>query len=111
MVSQVDGFVFLNAECMAQDRDGIVVDNPPLPESIVHDPLLRQYKMIAVSGNDALLPRSGERGCPHWGTWLEWNKRFQQDVWEYIVNGQDDKLSAMATRITGNLYYTPDEHC
>lgn len=91
---------------MARDRDGFIIDNPPLPESIVHDPLLRHCKMVAASDNDALLPRSGERGFPHWGNWLEWNKRFQQDIWGYIVDEQGGKLSAMATRITGIL----DQH-
>ncbi|GMH32292.1 hypothetical protein BSKO_00126 [Bryopsis sp. KO-2023] len=99
---QVDGFVFLNAETMTQDRDGVVQDNPSLPEDISEDPVLRRCKMVAVSGNDQLLPRWGERGFPHWGVWLEWNKRFQSDVWEHLVRAFDGKLSAVATRVTGS---------
>ena len=37
----LDGLMLLNAENMVQDRTGAVLDCPPLPEEIAHDPLLR----------------------------------------------------------------------
>lgn len=46
------------------DRHGTVLDNPPLPEEIALDPILGAFKLVAWSGNDALLPRGGDRGAP-----------------------------------------------
>lgn len=37
----VDGFVVLNAEHLTQDQFGGILDNPPLPEEIATDPILR----------------------------------------------------------------------
>ena len=79
------------------DRDGTVLDNPPLPEEISADPLLGALKLIAWSGNNALLPRSGTRGFPHWGVWLERNARFSADLAPFVA-GLPATASGMATR-------------
>ena len=52
-----------NCCCAQADRHGTVLDNPPLPEEIALDPLLGALKLVAWSGNDALLPRGGDRGA------------------------------------------------
>ena len=101
---RVDGFVFFNAETMVQDRDGTVLDAPALPEAIASDPLLKSSKLVAVSRDDQLLPRGGERGFPHWGVWTEYNSRFRFDLWEFMVMTSNAKLSNIATRMTGKLY-------
>ena len=98
---KVDGFVFCNAETMVQDRDGTILDSPALPQTIASDPLLRMCKLVAVSGDDQLIPRQGERGFPHWGVWTEYNSRFRFDFWDFIVMTSAAKLSNIATRITG----------
>ncbi len=54
-----------------QDKFGSVLDAPPLAEEIAQDPVLRNLKLAAAVANPALLPRSGERGFPHWGIWME----------------------------------------
>ena len=79
------------------DRDGTVLDNPPLAEEISADPLLGGLKLIAWSGNDALLPRSGARGFPHWGVWLERNTRYSTDLAPFVA-GLPGTASGMATR-------------
>lgn len=79
------------------DRDGTVLDNPPLPEEISADPLLGSLKLIAWSGNDEMLPRSGARGFPHWGVWLERNTRFSADLAPFVA-GLPATASGMATR-------------
>lgn len=98
---KIDGFVFRNSETMAQDREGEIQDGPALPEAIAEDPLLRYCKLVSLSGNDELIPRQGERGFPHWGIWTEYNTRFQNDFWEFMVLSVPAKLSNIATRITG----------
>eukprot|EP00210_Caulerpa_lentillifera_P001648 g1584.t1 len=97
-----DGFVFVNSETMTQDRDGVIQDCPALPEAIASDPVLRWCKLVAISGNDNLIPRQGERGFPHWGVWTEYNTRFQFDFWDFMVTNISGKLSNIATRIAGS---------
>ena len=84
-------------QCSA-DRDGNVVDNPALAEELISDPVLRHLKMIAWPGNEALLPRGGERGFPHWGLWLERNTRFTTDMLAAIACGEPGLASRLATR-------------
>lgn len=87
----------LSERCSCADREGTVLDNPPLPEEICGDPLLGALKLIAWSGDDALLPRSGARGFPHWGAWLQRNTRFSADLRPFAA-GLPATASGMATR-------------
>jgi hypothetical protein len=83
----VDGFCFVNAENMVQDRDGFFLDAPPLAEAIVKDPVLSGLMMVAQPGDDAsLLPRGGVRGFPHWGLWRERNTAFTADLYSYFID-------------------------
>lgn len=41
----------------ASDRDGLVMDAPPLGDSLAFDPLLSSVKFIAAPSDEALLPR------------------------------------------------------
>ena len=74
------------------------MDNPALAEELISDPVLRHLKMIAWPGNEALLPRGGERGFPHWGLWLERNTRFTTDMLAAIACGEPGLASRLATR-------------
>lgn len=56
------------------------MDSPAIIEDLASEPILAHCKLIAASANDALLPRSGERGFPHYGVVLEWNNRFGADM-------------------------------
>ena len=81
------------------DRDGTVLDNPPLAEDIAQDSELRLLKVIAWAADDSLLPREGKRGFPHWATWLERNKRFSNDFCNFFTRaGPPDVASSVATR-------------
>lgn len=97
----MDGFVFLNAETLTQDKDGVVKDCPAIVQTLAYHPILSSFRLIAVSCNDQLLPRAGERGFPHCSVWTEWNKRFQNDMWRFLVYNEAGLLSNVATRITG----------
>jgi pullulanase/glycogen debranching enzyme len=63
-----------------QDTFGGVMDSPSIVEDLASEPLLASCKLIAASANNALLPRLGERGFPHYGVLLEWNNRFGADM-------------------------------
>jgi len=83
----VDGFCFLNAENMVQDRDGFFLDAPPMAEAIVKDPVLSGLMMVAQPGDDpSLLPRGGVRGFPHWGLWRQRNTAFTADLYSYFID-------------------------
>jgi hypothetical protein len=56
---------------LVADSTGLVLDSPPLVEALALDPLLRHLKLMAYIGDNSLLPRSGERGFPHWGVWMQ----------------------------------------
>eukprot|EP00775_Hariotina_reticulata_P005214 gene5214-5452_t len=99
---QVDGFCFVNAENLTQDQHGGVLDSPPAVEELAADPLLAGCKLIAASANDALLPRSGDRGFPHYGVLLEWNNRFGSDLLALLRDNKGGMMSAFATRMTGS---------
>lgn len=83
---------------LSPDRDGTVLDAPPLAEDIAGDPLLRRLKLIAWAADDRLLPRGGERGFPHWAVWLERNKRFAADAAACLGRAEPATASALATR-------------
>ena len=69
------------------DRDGNVQDAPPVADELAQDPNLAGLKLVAWAADDSLLPRTGERGFPHWGRWAERNKRFTRDVVQWFAQG------------------------
>jgi pullulanase/glycogen debranching enzyme len=71
-----------------QDPLNAVQDSPAIVEEIAADPVLASCKLIAASANDALLPRNGERGFPHYGVLLEWNNRFGNDILRLLRDNQ-----------------------
>lgn len=44
------------------DRDGFILDAPPLADAICHDLVLKRLKLIALPSDDSLLPRWGAAG-------------------------------------------------
>lgn len=56
------------------------MDSPSIIEDMSSEPMLANCKLIAASANDSLLPRSGDRGFPHYGVLMEWNNRFGADM-------------------------------
>lgn len=69
------------------DREGFILDAPPLADAICHDPLLKPLKLIAAPSDDSLLPRSGVRGFPHWGLWQQRNAGFGRDLMAFLAEG------------------------
>ncbi|KAL4443720.1 hypothetical protein ABPG75_011457 [Micractinium tetrahymenae] len=98
----VDGFCFINAENLVQDREGTVLDAPPLADAICHDPLLRRLKLVALASDDTLLPRGGVRGFPHWGLWQQRNTAFGADLMAFLAEGTLGLLTTVAGRLTGS---------
>ncbi len=72
---------------MRADRDGTVLDAPPLAAELAADPVLADRQLLAAPGDTALLARGGSRGFPHWGAWSERNPGFAADVLRYLAEG------------------------
>jgi len=97
----VDGFGVLHSETLCQDSNGVVLDSPRVVEALSLDPILRHCKLIAYVGDRRLLPRSGDRGFPHWGVWLQVNDKFADTARDYL-SGRETMASALATAIAGS---------
>jgi isoamylase len=94
----VDGFRFDLASILSRDREGFIVPNPPVVESIAEDPLLADTKIIAEAWDAA--------GAYQVGTfsklrWAEWNGRYRDDVRRYW-RGDPRMVGALATRLAGS---------
>jgi len=95
----VDGFRFDLASIMGRGRDGEVLANPPLLERIAANPVLSNSKLIAEAWDAAGLYQVGD--FPNWGRWAEWNGKFRDDI-RCFVKGDPDKISTLASRLTGS---------
>ncbi len=105
MEMHVDGFRFDLASILGRGQDGSVLENPPLLESLAHDPVLANTKLIAEAWDAAGLYQVGT--FPAWSRWAEWNGKFRDDVRRFVA-GEPGMVSALATRLVGSpdLFHT-----
>jgi isoamylase len=94
----VDGFRFDLGSVLGRDRQGRLMENPPILERIAEDPVLRETKIIAEAWDAAGAYQVGQ--FPG-GRWAEWNDRFRDDVRRFW-RGEAGSAGAMATRLTGS---------
>ncbi len=94
----VDGFRFDLGSVLGRDRNGSLMENPPIVERIAEDPLLRNTKIIAEAWDAAGAYQVG--GFPG-GRWAEWNDRYRDDVRRFW-RGDRGMAAGLATRITGS---------
>ena len=94
----VDGFRFDLGSVLGRDRDGRLMENPPILERIAEDPVLRGTKIIAEAWDAASAYQVGQ--FPG-GRWAEWNDRFRDDVRRFW-RGDPACTGAVATRLTGS---------
>jgi len=94
----VDGFRFDLASILGRDRQGRLLENPPIVERIAEDPILRNAKIIAEAWDAA---GAYQVGSFPGGRWAEWNGRYRDDVRRYW-RGDSGLVSALATRLAGS---------
>jgi len=94
----VDGFRFDLASILSRDREGHLVPNPPVVESISEDPLLADTKIIAEAWDAAGAYQVGTFGQLRWA---EWNGRYRDDVRRFW-RCDPGLTGAMATRLAGS---------
>jgi len=103
----IDGFRFDLASILSRDRDGNLMPNPPVVETIAEDPLLADTKIIAEAwdaagayqvGTFASLRYSDTFGSPRWA---EWNGRYRDDLRQFW-KGDRAMIGPLATRLAGS---------
>ncbi|MCE5267727.1 MAG: glycogen debranching protein GlgX [Planctomycetaceae bacterium] len=94
----IDGFRFDLASILSRNREGELVPNPPLLESIGEDPLLADTKIIAEAWDAAGAYQVGTFGSLRWA---EWNGRYRDDVRRYW-RGDPSMVGPLATRLAGS---------
>jgi glycogen operon protein len=94
----IDGFRFDLASILSRDRNGHLVSNPPLVETIAEDPLLSDTKIIAEAWDAAGAYQVGSFGDLRWA---EWNGRYRDDLRRFW-RGDAGMLGAFVTRLSGS---------
>ncbi|OHB70939.1 MAG: glycogen debranching enzyme GlgX [Planctomycetes bacterium RBG_13_63_9] len=94
----IDGFRFDLASILSRDREGNLIPNPPVVETIAEDPLLADTKIIAEAWDAA--------GAYQVGTfanlrWSEWNGRYRDDLRRFW-RGDPGMIGPLATRLAGS---------
>lgn len=95
----IDGFRFDLASVLGRDSQGHPLPNPPLLESIAHDPVLAHCELIAEAWDAGGLYQVGN--FPNYGRWMEWNGKFR-DAARRFLRGDDNSAGEMVQRIMGS---------
>lgn len=95
----IDGFRFDLASVLGRDSQGKPLPNPPLLESIAHDPVLAHCELIAEAWDAGGLYQVGN--FPNYGRWMEWNGKFR-DAARRFLRGDDNSAGEMVQRILGS---------
>ena len=94
----IDGFRFDLASILSRDRNGVIIENPPLIESITEDQMLADTKLIAEAWDAAGAYQVGTFATSRWA---EWNGRYRDDVRRYW-RGDTNQTGNLATRLAGS---------
>jgi glycogen operon protein len=94
----IDGFRFDLASILSRNRNGELVANPPVIESIAEDPLLADTKIIAEAWDAAGGYQVGTFGSLRWA---EWNGHYRDDMRRYW-RGDPNMVGLVATRLAGS---------
>jgi isoamylase len=95
----IDGFRFDLASILGRAQDGTPLSNPPLLESLAHDPILAKCKLIAEAWDAGGLYQVGS--FPAYNRWAEWNGKFR-DVTRRFLKGDEGTVAELATRLAGS---------
>ncbi len=96
----IDGFRFDLASILGRDTEGHVLDNPPLLETLAHDPVLANVKLIAEAWDAGGLYQVGN--FPHYdGRFAEWNGCYR-DAARRFLRGDDGQVKTVAECVMGS---------
>jgi isoamylase len=95
----IDGFRFDLAAILDRAPDGSPLANPPLIESLAHDPVLRDCKLVAEAWDAGGLYQVGR--FPGYFRWSEWNGRYR-DTLRRFIKGDEGMVGEMAGAVLGS---------
>ena len=100
---RVDGFRFDLASILGRNEDGSPMNNPPLLDSLAHDPVLSNVKLIAEAWDAGGLYQVGS--FPANGRWAEWNGRYRDSLRGYLKGWNENAQTAAWSIVgSGDLY-------
>jgi glycogen operon protein len=95
----IDGFRFDLASILGRDQNGMPLANPPLLESLAHDPILAKCKLIAEAWDAGGLYQVGT--FPAYQRWAEWNGKYRDTIRRFL-KGDAGIISEVAQRLQGS---------
>ncbi|MFO0928879.1 MAG: glycogen debranching protein GlgX [Gemmataceae bacterium] len=95
----IDGLRFDLASILGRDREGRVMDEPPVIERIAEDSVLSDTKLIAEPWDAAGLYQVGH--FPYGSRWSEWNAHYRDEVRRFW-RGDSGMAGKLATRLCGS---------
>jgi glycogen operon protein len=95
----VDGFRFDLASILGRAQDGSPLNNPPLLESLAHDPILAKCKLIAEAWDAGGLYQVG--AFPAYGRWAEWNGKYRDTVRKFL-KGEHNTVGQLSQCMQGS---------
>jgi len=95
----IDGFRFDLAAILDRGQDGTPLQNPPLLESLSHDPVLRDCVLVAEAWDAGGLYQVGS--FPNYQRWSEWNGKYR-DTLRRFLKGDSGTIGELATRLVGS---------
>lgn len=95
----LDGFRFDLASVLGRAPDGSPLLNPPLLETLAHDPVLSHCDLIAEAWDAGGLYQVGS--FPSYGRWSEWNGKYR-DAARRFLKGDANSVGEMVQRIMGS---------
>ena len=100
----LDGFRFDLASILGRDPMGYPLPNPPLLETLAHDPILAKCKLIAEAWDAGGLYQVGS--FPAYGRWAEWNGKYRDTIRKFLKS-EPGQVGELSYRIQGSpdLYY------
>jgi glycogen operon protein len=100
----VDGFRFDLASILGRDPMGYPLPNPPLLETLAHDPILARCKLVAEAWDAGGLYQVGS--FPAYGRWAEWNGKYRDSIRKFL-RSDPGQVAEVSQRIQGSpdLYY------
>jgi glycogen operon protein len=98
MEMHVDGFRFDLGSILGRDRNGKLMENPPMLERIAEDPILSRTKIIAEAWDAG---GAYQVGWFPGGRWAEWNDRYRDEIRRYW-RGDPKEVRHLATRLSGS---------
>ncbi len=102
----IDGFRFDLASIMGRDENGYPLSNPPLLESLAHDPILKNVELIAEAWDAGGLYQVGS--FPAYTRWGEWNGRYRDSMRRFL-KGDSGNAYLAAQSLTGSRDIYPQD--